>query len=249
MEYLHNYLSVLPNYDRKEVEQLLQENMDLFDVKVITKEEFEALIQQLANRQEKVTTLTPTGEKMDAEHFNQMHSNVGLDLKRLYNSHLVIEKVIANYDRILRGTLDDVKREVDSLSTRVEELNLKAKGEDGLVVKTYGFEEKEKSLYMETDRDQYAHLFLDRDGKSLPNASLNRSFHQHYLSLPIREVENALQNPNGATTAKIEVVYQAPNSISDRNHPLEHAIDDSLETYWAQAVKTNAPAYTEITKL
>lgn len=249
MEYLHNYLSVLPNYDRKEVEQLLQENMDLFDVKVITKEEFEALIQQLANRQEKVTTLTPTGEKIDAEHFNQMHSNVGLDLKRLYNSHLIIEKVIANYDRILRGTLDDVKREVDSLSTRVEELNLKAKGEDGLVVKTYGFEEKEKSLYMETDRDQYAHLFLDRDGKSLPSASLNRSFHQHYLSLPIREVENALQNPNGATTAKIEVVYQAPNSISDRNHPLGHAIDDSLETYWAQAVKTNAPAYSEITKL
>lgn len=135
MEYLHNYLSVLPDYDRKEVEQLVQENMDLFDVKVITKEEFEALIQQLANRQEKVTTLTPTDEKVDAEHFNQLHSNVALDLKRLYNSHLIIEKVIANYDRILRGTLDDVKREVDSLSTRVEELNLKAKGEDGLVVK------------------------------------------------------------------------------------------------------------------
>ena len=109
MEYLNNYLSVLPNYDRKEVERLLQENMDLFDVKVITKEEFEALIQQLANRKEKVTTLTTTGEKVDAEHFNQIHSNVALDLKRLYNSHLIIEKVIANYDRILRGTLDDVK--------------------------------------------------------------------------------------------------------------------------------------------
>lgn len=249
MEYLQNYLSVLPDYDRKEVEQLLQENMDLFDVKVITKEEFEALLQQLANRQEKVTTLTPTDEKVDAEHFNDMHSNVALDLKRLYNSHLIVEKVMANYDRILRGTLDDIKREVDSLSTRVEELNLKAKGEDGLVVKTYGFEEKEKNLYMETDRDQYAHLFLDRDGKSLPNASLNRSFHQHYLSLPIREVENVLQNSSGTTTAKIEVMYQSQNIVTDRNHPLGHAIDDSLETYWAQAVKTNAPAYTEITKL
>ncbi|MES9681794.1 hypothetical protein ABWK22_02515 [Gottfriedia acidiceleris] len=249
MEYLQNYLSVLPDYDRKEVEQLLQENMDLFDVKVVTKEEFEALLQQLANRQEKVTTLTPTGEKVDAEHFNDMHSSVALDLKRLYNSHLIVEKVIANYDRILRGTLDDIQREVDSLSTRVEELNLKAKGEDGLVVKTYGFEEKEKNLYMETDREQYAHLFLDRDGKSLPTAALNRSFQQHYLSLPIKEVENALQDSNGTTTAKIEVVYQAPNVITDSNHPLVYAIDNSLESYWAQAVKTNSPAYTEIKKL
>lgn len=250
MEYLQNYLSVLPDYDRAQVEQLVQDNMDLFEVKVITKEEFEALIQQLANRQEKVTTLTPTGEIVNAEHFNDMHANVALDLKRLYNSHLIVEKVIANYDRILRGTLDDVKREVDSLSTRVEELNLKAKGEDGLVVKSYGFDEKEKNLYMETDDQEYAHLFLDRDGVTpLPKAELNRSFQQHYLSLPIREVENVLQDSNGRTTAKIELQYKASSVIMDTNHPLEHAIDNSLDTYWAQAVRTNEPAYTEISKL
>ncbi|PFK99787.1 hypothetical protein COJ01_17090 [Priestia megaterium] len=249
MEYLQNYLSVLPDYDRKEVEQLIQDNMDLFDVKAITKEEFEALLNQLANRSEKVTTLEPTGDKVDAEHFNTMHSNVALDLKRLYNSHSILEKVIANYDRILRGTLDDVKREVDSLATRVEELNLKAKGEDGLVIKTYGFDEKEKNLYMETDRNKYAHLFLDRDDKPLPNAELNRSFQQHYLSLPIREVENALQDSSGKVTAKIEVQTVSPNVITDENHPLKYAIDESKDTYWAQAVKLSEPAYTETTKI
>ncbi|UOE58055.1 hypothetical protein [Cytobacillus oceanisediminis] len=248
MEYLQNYLSVLPQYDRREVEQLIQENLDLFEVKVITKEEFEALIQQLANRKEKVTKLEAAGEKVDAEHFNRMHSDVSLDLKRLYNSHLVVEKVVANYNRILKGTLDDVQREVDSLKTRVEELNLKAKGENGLIVKTYGFEEKDKNLHMETDREQYAHLFLDRDGKSLKSATLNRNFHQHYLSLPSKETYSALQNTNGTVTAKIEVEYQAANVIEDLNHPLNHAIDDSKETYWAQAVAANAPAYTEIKK-
>ena len=55
MEYLQNYLSVLPEYDRQQVEQLIQSNMDLLDVKAITKEEFEALLQQLANQTEKVT--------------------------------------------------------------------------------------------------------------------------------------------------------------------------------------------------
>ncbi|MEX3713332.1 hypothetical protein ABFV99_13090 [Cytobacillus horneckiae] len=249
MEYLKNYLSVLPDYDRTQVEQLIQENMDLFDVKVITKDEFEALLNQLANRKEKVTSLEATGEKLDAEHFNQMHANVELDLKRLYQSHLVVEKVIANYDRILKGTLDDIQREVNSLAVRVEELNLKAKGDDGLVVKTYGFEEKDKALYVETDRDKYAHLFLDRDGKPLPSAELSRSFHQHFLSLPRRVVNNVLQDNNGRVTAKISTTYQAPNVIADANHPLSKAIDESDETYWAQAVSTSEPAYTEIKKL
>ncbi|MFE4029131.1 hypothetical protein ACFX4N_23540 [Priestia sp. YIM B13551] len=249
MEYLQNYLSVLPDYDRQQVEQLIQSNMDLLDVKAITKEEFEALLQQLANQTEKVTVLEPTDEKVDAEHFNNMHSSVALDLKRLYNSHLVVEKVMANYDRILRGTLDDIKREVDALTTRVEELNLKAKGEDGLIVKTYGFDEKDKNLYMETDRDKYAHLFLDRDNKPLQSAELNRSYQQHYLSLPIRVVENALQDSNGKSTAKISVEYSELNVIKDSNHLVKNAIDESLNTYWAQAVRLSAPAYTDIKKL
>lgn len=248
MEYLQNYLAVLPEYDRSEVERLVQENMELFDVKVITKEEFEALIHKLSKRQEKVTVLTPTGEKVDAEHFNEMHANTALDLSRLYDSHLIVEKVMANYDRILRGTLDDIQREVDTLSMRVEELNLKAKGEDGLVVKTYGFEEKEKSLYMETDREKYRNLFVDRDGKEIETASINRSFHQHYLSLPIRMVENALQSKNGMKTASIQIVEKPAGAKGSINHRITHAIDSSKESYWAQSVTTSSPAFTKMNK-
>ncbi|MEK1828985.1 hypothetical protein AAAC51_07500 [Priestia megaterium] len=251
MEYLQNYLSVLPDYDRKQVEQLVKENMDLFDVQVITKEEFESLLQQLANRKDKVTTLKPTEEKVDADHFNTMHSNVHLDLRRLYHSHLIVEKVMANYDRILKGSLDDINREVNALASRVEELNLKAKGEDGLIVKTYGFDENEKNLHMETDREKYAHLFTDRDNRTISNGSLNRNYHQHYLSLPIHEISNALHDQNGKTTAKIKVESSAgiTNLINDAIHPPEHAIDDSLQTYWAEAVTFSAPAHTSMKKL
>lgn len=250
MDYLKGYLSVLPKYDRQQVEQLLQENMDLLEVKVVTKEEFEALLQQLANRKDKVTTLEPTGEKVDAEHLNTMHSNVALDLKRLYNSHLIVEKVIANYNRILKGTLEDIQREVDSLSTRVAELDLKAKGEDGLVVKTYGFQEKDKNLYMETNNKDTESLFLDRDGKTvLKTAEINRTFQQYYLSLPIKEVEKALYDKSGIVTAKIEVLeFNKDKAITDINHPIEHAIDGALESYWAQAIRTNGPAYTDMKK-
>ena len=249
MEYLQNYLSVLPDFDRAEVEKLIQENLDLFEVKVLSQEEFEALISQLANQQNKVSTLIPTGEKLDAEHFNEMHANAALDLGSLYSSHGLLEKVIANYDRILQGTLDDMQREIDSLRTRVEELSLIAGGEDGLIIVSYGFEEAYKSDNMETDTVSYAHLFTDRDGSTvLPLASLNRSYHQHFLSLPLKEKTNALNDKNGKVTAKIELLYSSPNAVSDINHPLSHAIDDSAESYWYQTVTTSSPAYTEITK-
>lgn len=249
MDYLQNYLSVLPEYDRQEVEKLIQDNTDLLEVKVISKEEFEALLQKLANRKDKVTTLEPTDEKLDAEHFNNMHSNVELDLKRLYQSHLAVEKVIANYNRILKGGLDDIKREVDALETRVEELNLKAKSEDGLILKTYGFEEKNKDKHMETDKNKYAHLFLDRDGTPIESATLNRSFHQHYLSLPIEVVEDGLHRKDGSSTAKVKLIYQPDNAMSDINHPIKHCIDGSDETYWAQAVVTSRPAYSKVPKI
>lgn len=248
MEYLQNYLSVLPQYDRAEVEKLIQANQDLFDVKAISKVEFEALLQQLARRKDKITMLKSTGEQMDAEHFNDFHSSVNLDLEQLYKSHLTTEKVIANYDRILQGMLEDIQREITTLSTRIEELDLKAKGEDGLIIKTYGFEEGGKVANMETERDKFAHLFLDRDGTPLPTADLNRSFHKHYLSLPVKTLYNVMQDENGNVTATASVVYQAPSTYDDSNHPIKHAIDDSLQTYWSQVVMTNTPAYTSIKK-
>lgn len=248
MDYLDNYLRVLPAYDRQEVERLIQENTELFEVKAVEKEEFEELIRRLSRTYEKVTTLRQTGDKLDAEHFNQLHGDVAMDLNYLYDAHLHLEKVIANYDRILRGTLDDIQREVLSLSKRVDELNLKAKGEDGLIVKGYGFEEGEKSLHMETDREQFAHLFTDRDGRILPQASLNRSFHNHFLSLPLKVTENAMQDENGMATAKIRTLYEPPGAKRTLNHLPKKAIDNSPETYWFQRVRTASPAHTQVFK-
>lgn len=50
LNYIQDYLAVLPQYDREQVEILIKDNIDLFEVKAISKEEFEALIQQLATK-------------------------------------------------------------------------------------------------------------------------------------------------------------------------------------------------------
>lgn len=249
MNYIQDYLSVLPQYDREQVEILIKDNIDLFEVKAVSKEEFEALIQQLATKKEKLTVHSSTGEYVDAEHFNNFHSNVALDLKSLYHSHMTTEKVIANYDRILSGTLEDIQREINELSARIEELNLKAKGEKGLIVKTYGFDEKDKHLYMENDREQYPHLFTDRDGSSIEDAAILRSFSQYYITLPLRDAENALEDKNKNISAAITIEYARSDAKAVDNHPIAYAIDDSEETYWYQEVICDEPAYTKISKI
>lgn len=249
LNYIQDYLAVLPQYDREQVEILIKDNIDLFEVKAISKEEFEALIQQLATKKKKLTTHSPTGEYVDAEHFNKFHSDVALDLKSLYHSHMTTEKVIANYNRILSGTLEDIQREVNELSSRIEELDLKAKGESGLIVKTYSFDEKDKHLYIENDREQYPHLFIDRDGSSIEDASISRSFSQHYITLPLRDVENALEDENNNISATITIEYARTDAKDFKNHPIEFAIDDSEETYWSQEIICDEPAYTKIPKI
>lgn len=249
LDYLSSYLSVLPNYDREEVEKLVQENNDLFETKVITKEEFEALINKLSERQEKSTELEAVGEKLDAEHFNNMHASVDLDLSRLYDSHSIIEKVVTNYNRILQGTLDDVEREIKSLNRRVEELNLKAQGESNLILKTYGFEESDKDKHMEINDGSNSSLFLDRDGEELESASLNRSFHQHFLSLPVKTVDNALQDSGGRVRATISIVDQPENVITNPNHSPKNAISGSDRDYWAQAVLSDSPITSRVKKV
>lgn len=248
MDYIQDYLAVLPQYDREQVEMILKDNLDLFEVKAISKDEFEALIQQLSTKKEKLTIHKPTSEYVDADHFNEFYSNVALDFKSLYHSHMTSEKVIANYDRILSGTLNDIQREVNELSTRIEELNLKASNENGLIIKTFSFDEKDKHLYIENDREQYPHLFMDRDGSEIEDAAISRSFHQHYITLPLREVENALEDESNNISADISIEYARLEAKEFANHPVAHAIDNSDETYWYQEIICDEPAYTKIPK-
>jgi len=148
--------------------------------------------------------------------------------------------VIANYDRILNGVLEDLRREVSKLAQRVQELDMRAKGEEGLYVKSYGFEEERKTDCMETDRVQYRHLFTDRDGSNVVDAVLEKDYHQHYLSLPKDKVVDCLKD-RGRITASIQVIDRRGMPITSKEHELVKAIDGSADTFWAEVVIADTP--------
>jgi len=248
-EYLQDYVTLLPQSDRVEVEKLITANEELFEIQVVNEEQFQQLIQVLAKGIKQVAKLVEQGDRLDAVILNEFYSAVALDLQNLYRQHLTTETVVANYDRILQGVLEDMKRELGNLRQRVQELDMRAKGEDGLLVKSYGFEEDDRGTFMETDRQQYGHLFTDRDGSVIEDAVLERQYHQHYLVLPRQNVVDCLRDASGRITASIEITDRRGVAVSSPSHGIDRAIDDSGDTYWAEVVTTDSPIETRMKKI
>ena len=242
-EYLEGFLTVLPTYEKNRVEKFITDNQDVYEIQAVNEEQFAELIAILQKGITKVTTLVQQGDNLDAEAFNQFYSSVDVDLKRLYAQHLKTETVVANYDRILKGLLSDLYREIKTLSQKVSELDMRAKGEEGLLVIGYGFEEETRSDYVETDRKTYLNLFRDRDPAAtvLPDASLVRDYHQQYLMLPYTATINCMRSSNNKVTATIEVIERRGAAVQDKTHTLDLAIDTGEDTYWAESVVVDAP--------
>jgi hypothetical protein len=241
--YLQGFLTIFPEYERKQVEKFLTDNKDVYEIQAVNEEQFEELLTMIQKELKKITALTKQGDTMDAQAFNQFFSAVDVDLKRLYTQHLRTETVVANYDRILKGLLEDMYREVQSLRKRVEELDMKAKGEQGLIVIGYGFEEEKRSEIMETDRGNYSNLFRDRDpmGTELPDVGLVRDYHQHYLMLPVTNKVDCTKDEGGRVTAKINIIERVGLPVVNPIYPIGQAIDTAEETYWSEAIVMDAP--------
>ena len=241
--YLQGFLTIFPEYERNQIEKFITDNKDVYEIQAVNEEQFAELISQIEQELKKITVLTEQGDTLDAETFNQFYSSVDVDMRRLYAQHLRTETVVANYDRILKGLLDDMYRQVKNLRQRVQELDMKAKGEQGLIVVGYGFEEEKRSDFMETDRKNYANLFKDRDpmGTELPDIALVRDFHQHYLMLPITKQINCMKDESGKVTAQVEIVERHGNPVIDPVHPIGLAADTAEETYWVESIVSDAP--------
>jgi hypothetical protein len=248
MTIIQDYLLSLPEYDKQGIKRVIEENVDNYKIATLSDEDFQYILNQLQTIGLPLARFEKGEAKSDPQAFNEFFSNAGIDLEKMYHYHIETEKVIANYDRILKGVLGSLESEVSRLQERIEELNLTIEREDGLVIRSYGFEDERRNDYMENDRQTYAHLFTDRDGSPLKDNTLVRQFHQYYLSLPHDRKIDAMRDQFGNTTAKIKTLFHYANAQNSPDHPLEHAIDDSNETYWSEVVTSRGPLQTTIHK-
>lgn len=250
MNYLQDYLRVVPKVEKERVEALLQANKAVYEVQNLTEREFQELVTFLSEKQEPVTKPIELQETVEAEDFNRFLSNVAIDLMHLFEEQNLLEGAASNYDRIFSGVLDDIRKEVAALRQREQELYLENKGEDGLFVKTYSFEAENKNKHAEVFNAENKYLFEDRDGSVLPEVAYERSYHQHYISLAKEDELNVLVNEKNQTTAKIQVSYENAGSVNlkEEKYKIDKAIDGSNDTYYMHVVLSTSPAVHKIPK-
>lgn len=250
MALLQDYLRVLPRVEKERIEALLKSEEELFEIKGLTEEQFQELVEYLAIEKQKVTEKIELSETIKAEEMNLFFADVAIDLLHLFEEQNLLEGAARNYDRIFSGVLDDIRREVRALERREQELWLENKGEDGLIVRSYGFDISEKSLMAETRDESNAYLFTDRDGSLLEDVAFERSYHRHYVSLPKEEEKNRLLNENGQVTAKLSVEYENIGAIdmSGYGYGPEKALDGSDDTYYMHIVLDTQEASHKIPK-
>lgn len=248
-DYLKGYLEVLPEYQRRRIEDIVRENQELFNINSLTEQEFAETINRLSKDHEQLTIFVPQGDKLDDELFNTFFSNLHVDLNLMFMESQLIENATINYDRIFDGIISDLEKEVRSLRNRVKSLRLVSEGEDGLIVKQYTFDDKSE---METNRNKYSHLFKDRDGSDVPDVAVERIHDQNFIVLSKTKEVDCLHNEFGDTTASIQITDRrgAPVNLatSKTTYKLENAIDGSLDTYWGEVILVDEPIHIDMPK-
>jgi hypothetical protein len=246
-DYLKGYLEVLPDYQRRRIEDVLKDNQNLYNISSVTEEEFREVINQLAEDHTPLTNVIPQIDKLDEELYNAFFTNVYVDLNLLFLESLMIESATTNYERIFDGIISDLDKEVKALRQRVDSLRLVSEGEDGLVVEKRSFE---SSTEME-DQDKFSSLFVDRDGTPIRPAAFERRHDQYFAALSKTHETDALRNDQGVTTASINIEDRRGVPIGTdkpERYKLANAIDASPETYWAEVVLTDEPINTPMKK-
>jgi hypothetical protein len=251
-DYLSGYLQVLPDYQRRKIEEIVKDNKDLYNFNSITEEQFQQIIDRLEIDHEQLSEFIPQLDKLDEELFNSFFSNVHVDLNLMFLESQLLENANANYGRIFDGIISDLQKEVNALSSRVNSLRMVSEGEDGLIVKEYSFSDKSQ---METNVEENKHLFLDRDQldgeePDTPMSVIERNHDNHYLVLAKTKEMDCIRDRNGNPTAKIQVTDRRGIPVKKvyDGWPLDKAIDGDPDSYWAEVVLTDEPLHLSMNK-
>ena len=239
MNYLNDYLRVIPKADADIILKNISENTELFEVSQLTEESYEELINDLINSESNITNVVELDEVITADAFNQFYSNVAIDLHRLFPEQNNIEKLGENYDRIYRGHLEELSYEIEKLRESINKLSSKESLQEDTITESYSFEPDRREIVSESLNEGTKYLFVDRDGSQLESAEQEKLFHTYHLTLAKDKVVDLLVNDKGLTTASIQIIYESPHVIENENpeYAVDKIIDGDSGTFWFNVAK------------
>lgn len=236
-DYLQGYLDVIPQSEKTKIRDSLKINQGLV-TQTVSENEFAELVSKIVEDHNQFTEIVEQPERLSSSAYNQFFGNVQTDLDLMFTETNLIERALNSYERLYGGFIADLNTEINALRERVGNLKLVSKGENGLIVKSFDFA---TSAEMETDRNQFAHLFTDRDGTAIQDVVVIRNDDTSYLSLATVVNKDHIRDTSGNTIAKLEVVDVRGKAVAQNSYPIANAVDDSRESYWGEVVLSDEP--------
>lgn len=234
MSYLSNYLKIIPKADADVIRENIAENKELFEIKNISEQEYELLINHLIENEGIQSEQITLSDSIVADELNEFYSNVAMDLHKIFPEQNNIEKLGENYKRIYEGHLEELANEIEKIRLSVDRLSNKEHIQENVKIVEYSFEPDLRSQNSELFTDETAYLYLDRDGSIKAPATQEKLFHTYHLTLSKTKDVDLLVNESGITTAKLEIVYESPHVVKNNNpeYDISKALDGDSNTFW-----------------
>lgn len=249
--YLNDYMQVLPESDRRRVQDILKYHQGLWQAdETVTEASFAELIDRVVDTHSRVTRFLPQIEHLDPDAFNRFMENVSVDIHMLFLESILIETAVQNYGRMYDAMIDSLRQDLKRLELQIDELTQLPKGETTDLTRSVQFDSDQ---WMATDKDRNPHLFVDRDGSELPMASITRYGTNRHATLARRSNTDVLRDANGATTASIAIedvrgtpVGRDEEAGTQNQTSITNALDGTDGTYWGEMVLANDPIKTRM---
>ncbi|SFJ65773.1 hypothetical protein SAMN02799624_05416 [Paenibacillus sp. UNC496MF] len=248
-KYLDDFLLTMPDTQRKKLMELLeikqQEGLIKSDYEL--KAELDRLMAQL-NQYKGVPTFKArhqTGKTNSAD-YNSSLDEIAFDLMTLFSASGQIDQIITDNHQLSRSMLAELKKKVQMLDSQVERYKLIMQNTDGFVEGVH--EQFQAQQYTETDSEALALLRKDRYGQYLADKYQGEIVADR-LQLASYETIDQLKNPYGRKLADIRVVNRTGDMATNPEHPVDYAIDGSLESYWAEVVLSDEPITHDISDI
>lgn len=237
-DYIEDFMSTLPKYQRKEMHKILGEEEELDLIK--SKEEYESELEKLISKinEESPEPLMKTREqknKTNSEDFNETFSEVNIDLNSLFHQSTGLDNIISKHHQLNKSGLMMIKDNIKQIENEVERYMMLLGNNEGFVDSFYetfltsSNVEKDSKYYTDPasggiiENDRRAEI--DQTGES--------------LKLATTESIDAITNDNGSKMAKVNILRQPGSGFigeANKTYDIEKAIDTDLESFWGEVI-------------
>ena len=239
--FLNQFIETLPETQKRKLKELLYSQYEKrkLQSEYELQRELEYLLDQLESRKGKpIFQNRRQSKKLNAESYNQNLEEIFLDLTTLFEASAITDKLLTNHHQLSKSLLMQLQKEIHMLQEKVKVYQILQQQNAHQI--NHVFENFISPEWIETRESQLSLFRKERGGYSF-SSQYNAEYQGGALRLAGVQTQDQIKTNYGRKLANIRVRHRLGDAETYKEHPIDHAIDGSQETFWVEKVKTKKP--------